>query len=51
MQLVLLKEGSTVNNVTVEVMTIAGSAMDDTGQACQTCFQTNLYVKSVTYFC
>ena len=33
MQLLLLKEGSSVNNVTVEVMTVAGSAVGKAHQA------------------
>ena len=35
-QLVLLKEGPTVSNVSVEVMTVASSATGMTGQAHQT---------------
>ena len=34
-QLVLLKEGSTVSNVSVEVVTVAGNATGMTSQACQ----------------
>ena len=36
-QLVLLKEGFTVSNVSVEVMTAAGSAIGEIHQACKTC--------------
>ena len=32
-QLMLLKVGSTVSNVSVQVMTVAGSATGETGQA------------------
>ena len=53
-QLVLLREGFTVGNVSVKVMTVQGSASGKTGQTRRTCFHMHVYyINSVNWilFC